>query len=74
MREKIGLIALFISTYLVSFSQLKEPVLLSDSNSVTIKIDGNMVAVWNIDPDTKPWTDRMFARSTDPSKNNMLPT
>jgi hypothetical protein len=57
MWKKIGLIALFISTWLVSFSQQKQLTLLSDSNSVSIKIDGNTVAVWNIDPDTKPWTE-----------------
>jgi Protein of unknown function (DUF998) len=57
MRKKIGLIALFISTCLVSFSQQKQPTLLSDSTSVNIKIDGNTAAVWNIDPDTKPWTE-----------------
>ncbi len=55
MWKKIGLIALFISTWLVSFSQQKQLTLLSDSNSVSIKIDGNTVAVWNIEPDTKPW-------------------
>jgi hypothetical membrane protein len=40
------------------FSQNKPLVLHSDSLLVTIKIDGNTVAVWNIDPDTKPWTER----------------
>ena len=39
----------------VSFSQQKLPILQSDSTSVSIKIGGNTVAVWNIDPDTKPW-------------------
>ncbi|HSZ35050.1 MAG TPA: DUF998 domain-containing protein [Puia sp.] len=57
MRKKIGLIALLISTCLVSFSQQKLPTLLSDSNSVSIKIDGNTVAVWNINADTRPWTE-----------------
>jgi hypothetical protein len=31
--------------------------LSTDSPSVNIKIDGNVVAVWNIAPDTKPWTE-----------------
>ena len=57
MPKKIGLIALFISTYLCWFFATKATALLSDSNSVSIKIDGNRVAVWNIDPDTKPWTE-----------------
>jgi hypothetical protein len=33
------------------------PVLPSDSTSVIIQVDGNRVAIWNIDPGTKPWTD-----------------
>jgi hypothetical protein len=57
MRKKIGLIALCITTYLAGFSQQKQLVLLSDSTSVNIKIAGNTVAVWNIDSDTKPWTE-----------------
>jgi Protein of unknown function (DUF998) len=57
MRKKVGLIALFITTCLAGFSQQKLPVLLSDSTSVNIKIDGNIAAVWNIDADTKPWTE-----------------
>jgi hypothetical protein len=39
------------------FSQSKPLVLHSDSLSVAIKIDGNRVATWFIDPDTKPWTE-----------------
>ncbi len=43
--------------YCTGVSQQKLPVLLSDSGLVNIKINGNIVAVWNIDPDTKPRTE-----------------
>jgi len=39
------------------FSGQGPRILASDSPSVNIKIDGNLVAVWNIDPDTKPWVE-----------------
>jgi dihydrofolate reductase len=55
--KNIFLITLFFVDYQIGFSQQKLPILQSDSNSVSIKIDGNTVAVWNIDPDTKPWTE-----------------
>ncbi len=57
MLKNIFLIALFFVACLTGISQQKLPALLSDSNSVSIKIDGNAVAVWNIDPETKPWTE-----------------
>ena len=57
MLKNIFLITLFFVAYQTGFSQQKLPILQSDSNSVSIKIDGNKVAVWNIDPDTKPWTE-----------------
>jgi hypothetical protein len=56
MVKNILLIGLFSIVYHVGFSQQQQRVLLSDSTSVNIKIDGNVVAVWYIDPDTKPWT------------------
>jgi len=52
-----GSICLFFLGLQAGFSQQKTPVLLSDSTSVKIEIDGKQVAVWNIDPDTKPWTE-----------------
>jgi len=55
--KNIFLITLFSIAYLTGFSQKKLPILQSDSTYVNIKIDGNIVAVWNIDPDTKPWTE-----------------
>ncbi|HEY4937269.1 MAG TPA: hypothetical protein VII44_11840 [Puia sp.] len=55
MLKNILLLTLFSIAYRTGFSQKKSPVLQSDSTSVSIKIDGNIVAVWNIDPDTKPW-------------------
>ena len=57
MLKNIFLITLFFVACQTGFSQQKLPILQSDSNSVSIKIDGNTVAVWNIDPDTKPWTE-----------------
>ena len=48
--------SLFSISCLAGFSEQKQPVLESDSNFVKIKIDGKIVAVWSIDPDTKPWT------------------
>ena len=57
MLKNIFLITLFSIAYLTGFSQKKLPILQSDSTYVNIKIDGNIVAVWNIDPDTKPWTE-----------------
>ncbi len=57
MLKNIFLFSLFFITYQAGFSQQKLPILQSDSSSVSIKIDGNTVAVWNIDPDTKPWTE-----------------
>jgi Protein of unknown function (DUF998) len=53
----ILLFTLFFIAYQIGFSEQKLPVLQSDSGLVRIKIDGNTVAVWNIDPDTKPWTE-----------------
>lgn len=55
MLKKILLLAIFCVSYKISPSQQKLPILQSDSTSVNVKIDGNIVAVWNIDPDTKPW-------------------
>ena len=55
MLKKILLITIFCISYKISSSQQKLPILQSDSTSVNVKIDGNIVAVWNIDPDTKPW-------------------
>jgi hypothetical protein len=55
--KNILLFSLFSIVFQVGFSEQKLPVLQSDSGSVRIKIDGNIVAVWNIDPDTKPWTE-----------------
>ena len=57
MLKNIFLITLFFIAYQTGFSQQKPPILQSDSNSVIIRIDGNTVAIWNIDPDTKPWTE-----------------
>jgi Protein of unknown function (DUF998) len=53
----ILLFTLFFIAYQIGFSEQKLPVLQSDSGLVRIKIDGNTVAFWNIDPDTKPWTE-----------------
>jgi hypothetical protein len=55
--KNILLFSLFSIGCLAGFSEKKLPVLESDSNFVRIKIDGNIVAVWSIDPDTKPWTE-----------------
>jgi hypothetical protein len=55
--KNILLFSLFSIVCQFGFSEQKLPVLQSDSGSVRIKIDGNIVAVWNIDPDTKPWTE-----------------
>jgi hypothetical protein len=55
--KEILAITLFLIAQQLGFSQQKLPILQSDSTSVTIKINGNTVAVWNIDPDTKPWTE-----------------
>jgi hypothetical membrane protein len=57
MVKGILLNALCFIACLNGFSEQKRPVLLSDSTLVTIKIDGNVVAEWNIGPDTKPWTE-----------------
>lgn len=57
MLVKISLIILLFLVWQNGFSQPGKPVLLSDSPSVKIKIDGNIVAEWNINPDTKPWTE-----------------
>lgn len=57
MLKNIFFITLFFVAYQTGFSQQKLSILQSDSNSVSIKIDGNTVAVWNIDPETKPWTE-----------------
>jgi hypothetical protein len=56
MLKNLLLIVLFFMACQSDFSQ-KTLVLLSDSTAVDIKIDGNIVAVWNIDPETKPWTE-----------------
>src|SRR5271170_3570802 len=50
-------ITIFVVVCVAGYSQQKPLVLQSDSTSVTIKIDGNVVAEWNIGPDTKPWTE-----------------
>jgi hypothetical protein len=55
--KNIFLITLFLVAHQPVFSQQEPLILQSDSNSVNIKIDGNSVAVWNIAPDTKPWTE-----------------
>lgn len=57
MFKNILLLSLFSIACLAGFSDQKPLVLESDSNFVRIKIDGNIVAVWSIDPDTKPWTE-----------------
>ena len=57
MFKYILLFTLFFIAYQIGFSEQKLPVLQSDSGLVGIKIDGNTVAFWNIDPDTKPWTE-----------------
>jgi hypothetical protein len=50
-------IALLCIVSAIGFSQQDPRILSSDSPTVNIKIDGKVVAVWNIDPDTKPWTE-----------------
>jgi hypothetical protein len=55
--KNILLLTLFSIACQIGFSEQKLPVLQSDSGLVRIKIDGNTVAIWNIDPDTKPWTE-----------------
>jgi hypothetical protein len=55
--KNILLFTIFSIGCQTGFSEQKLPVLQSDSGSVRIKIDGNIVAIWNIDPDTKPWTE-----------------
>ncbi len=57
MLKNFLLLSLFSIVCQAGFSEQKLPVLASDSNFVRIKIDGNIVAVWSIDPDTKPWTE-----------------
>ncbi|HTB24452.1 MAG TPA: DUF998 domain-containing protein [Puia sp.] len=57
MLKNTLLLSLFSIGCLAGFSEQKLPVLESDSNFVRVKIDGNIVAVWSIDPDTKPWTE-----------------
>ena len=57
MLKNILFLSLFFIVCLAGFSEQKQPVLESDSNFVRIKIDGNIVAIWSIDPDTKPWTE-----------------
>jgi Protein of unknown function (DUF998) len=56
IKNLLLIILLFVGS-LPGFSQNKPLVLLSDSLSVAIKIDGNRVATWYIDADTKPWTE-----------------
>jgi Protein of unknown function (DUF998) len=55
--KNILLFSLFSISCLAGFSEQKQPVLTSDSSFVKIKIDGNIIAIWNIDADTKPWTE-----------------
>jgi Protein of unknown function (DUF998) len=55
--KNIFLITLFFIACQTGVSQYKLPILLSDSGSVNIKVDGNILAIWNIDPDTKPWVE-----------------
>jgi hypothetical protein len=54
---RILLINLFLLLFRFGYPQQKLPVLASDSTSVSIKIDGNRVAVWNVLPETKPWNE-----------------
>jgi Protein of unknown function (DUF998) len=55
--KNILLLSLCIIVCRAGYSEQKRPVLTSDSNFVRIKIDGNIVAIWSIDADTKPWTE-----------------
>jgi hypothetical protein len=54
---KIFLPSLFCIICQIVFAQKNLPVLKSDSTTITIKIDGNLVGIWNIDADTKPGTE-----------------
>lgn len=57
MLKKIFLLSVSFIVCRIGFAQKSLPVLKSDSTSITIKIDGNLVGIWNIDEDTKPGTD-----------------
>ena len=55
--KKAFLLLFFIIIGQIGFAQKKLPILKSDSTSITIKIDGNLVGIWNVDADTKPGTE-----------------
>ena len=48
---------LFFIAHQISFAQQNLPVLKSDSTTIYIKIDGNVVGIWKVGPDTKPGTE-----------------
>jgi hypothetical membrane protein len=53
MIRRILLLAFCFAVYQVSFSQKSLPVLRSDSSTINIRIDGDVVGWWYVEPDTK---------------------
>ncbi len=57
MIKKILLVLVAFIISQIVLAQQKLPILKSDSTTITIKVDGQNVGYWYVEPDTKPGTD-----------------